>query len=57
MKDYVYEEFDAEAVTQIVADFPHPENGDPQVSCAFHRCDYPQKPKFEGTLVFGRKEK
>lgn len=49
-------DFDDGAITQIVADFPWPERGDPQTSFEFVRCDYPQRPDFKGTLVFGRSE-
>jgi hypothetical protein len=52
----LYEAFDAEAMTQIVADFPHPDRDYPHVSCTFHRCYYPQRPDFEGELVYGRRE-
>lgn len=51
-----YEDFDGEAMTQIVADFPYPDREDPQVSCVFHRSDFPQKPDIEGHLVYGRRE-
>jgi len=56
LREETFNDFDAEAVTQIVADFPYPDRGDPQVTFVFHRCDYPQKPEFEGELVYGRKE-
>jgi hypothetical protein len=56
MCEDTYADFDAEAMTQIVADFPYPDRDDPQVSCMFHRCDFPQKPDIEGDLVFGRRE-
>jgi hypothetical protein len=48
--------FDAGAVTQIVADFAWPERGDPQVSFEFVRSDFPRRPDFRGTLVYGRSE-
>lgn len=35
----VEEDFDAGAVTQVVADFPWPERGDPQVDFEFARFD------------------
>jgi hypothetical protein len=49
-------DFDAGAITQVVADFARPERGDPQVSFEFVRCDSPQRPAFRGTLVYGRSE-
>ena len=49
-------DFDASAVTQVVADFCWPERGDPSTQFSFVRCDYPQKPTFRGTLVYGRAE-
>jgi hypothetical protein len=52
----VCEDFDASAVTQVVADFAWPERGDPQVSFEFVRCDFPQRPDWRGELVFGRSE-
>ena len=56
MRENAYEDFDAEAVTQIVADVPYPDRDDPQVSCTFHRCDFPPKPDFEGDVVYARRE-
>ena len=50
-------DFDASAVTQVVADFPHPDQHDPHVSFEFVRCDSPQRPEFRGTLVYGRSER
>ncbi len=52
----VVDDFDAGAVSQVVADFPYPEQHDPQVSFEFVRCDSPQRPEFRGTLVYGRSE-
>ncbi|MBA3572225.1 MAG: hypothetical protein H0W34_09675 [Pyrinomonadaceae bacterium] len=52
----VVQDFDAGAVTQVVADFPYPEQHDPQVSFEFVRCDSPQRPEFSGTLLYGRGE-
>lgn len=54
--EYVHDDFDAGAVTQVVADFPRPERGDPQVSFEFVRCDFPERPEFRGVLVYGRSE-
>jgi hypothetical protein len=51
-----FDHFDAEAVTQIVADFPKPDSSDPQVTFVFQRCDYPRRPEFVGEVVYGRKE-
>ncbi|MDB6024073.1 MAG: hypothetical protein JWM68_296 [Verrucomicrobiales bacterium] len=48
--------FDGGAITQVVADFAWPERGDPQVSFEFVRCDFPHRPDFRGTLVYGRSE-
>ncbi|GEP43796.1 hypothetical protein BGE01nite_30870 [Brevifollis gellanilyticus] len=56
MHESIIEDFDAGTVTQVVADFCWPERGDPQVSFEFVRCDYPQRPDFRGTLVYGRCE-
>ena len=49
-------DFDAGAVTQVVADFAWPERGDPQISFEFVRCDFPQRPDFREILVYGRNE-
>lgn len=49
-------DFDAGVVTQVHADFAWPERGDPQTSFEFVRCDFPQRPDFRGTLVYGRSE-
>jgi hypothetical protein len=35
----VEEDFDASAVTQVVADFPNPEQGDPEILYEFVRLD------------------
>jgi hypothetical protein len=48
----IREHFDAGAVTQVVADFPHPERGDPIVGFEFVRCDRPEAVPVAGTLVF-----
>jgi hypothetical protein len=37
------ENFDAGAITQIVADFPEPEGGHPEIACDFVRCDFPDE--------------
>jgi hypothetical protein len=49
-------EFDACAISQIVADFLSPERDIPEVSFEFTRCDFPLRPDFRGTLVYGRSE-
>ncbi len=49
-------DFDAGVVTQMVADFPCPDQDDPAVSFEFVRCDYPEQPEFRGVLVYGRRE-
>jgi hypothetical protein len=46
------EEFDAGAVTQVVAHFPYPDRGDPEVEFEFVRCDRPSPIPVRGTLVF-----
>jgi hypothetical protein len=50
------DDFDAGAIAQVVADFAWPERGDPQVSFEFQRCDFPKRPDFRGTLVYGLNE-
>ncbi|HZF10084.1 MAG TPA: hypothetical protein VFE33_14940 [Thermoanaerobaculia bacterium] len=55
-REGAYEDFAAVAVRQIVADFPEPYPVGPQVSCTFHRCDAPQKPDFDGEVVYARRE-
>jgi hypothetical protein len=47
----VRDDFDAGAATQIVADFPYPEDGDPEVAVEFVRCDFPEPIPVEGVLV------
>lgn len=49
-------DFDAGVVTQIVAHFPCPDQGDPEVSFEFVRCDFPERPEFRGVLVYERRE-
>lgn len=46
------DDFDAGMVTQVVADFPYPENGDPEVALEFVRCDSPKPVLVRGLLVF-----
>ncbi|PZD74004.1 hypothetical protein C1752_01738 [Acaryochloris thomasi RCC1774] len=51
--------FDAGVISQVVADFPDPEHGDPLVGLKFIRCDAPTKidyQGFDGDLVYGRSE-
>ena len=55
MSDSDREDFDACAVTDVAADF-WPPDGDPTPSVDFVRCDYPMRPDFRGTIVYGRKE-
>jgi hypothetical protein len=50
----VREDFDASAVTQVVADFPEPDRDDPRVEFEFVRCDSPARIPVRGTLVFSR---
>lgn len=45
-------DFDAGAVTQVVADFPDRESGDPSIALEFVRCDRPRAIPLRGTLVF-----
>jgi hypothetical protein len=52
--DKLQEEFDASAVTQIVADFPEPDRNDPRVEFDFIRCDAPARIPVRGVLVFCR---
>lgn len=35
--DSVHEEFDADVITQVVADFPYPDHGDPRIDLVFVR--------------------
>jgi hypothetical protein len=51
------EDFDAVVITQIIADFPNPDNHDPVVKFDFVRCDSPEKLDCRGVLVYARKEK
>ena len=51
MREDTYEDFDSEAMTQIVADFPYPDRDNPHVSRMFHRCNFPQKPDVEGGFM------
>ena len=48
-------DFDAGAVTQVVADFPYPEREDPSVEFDMLRCDSPSPVPARGVLVFARK--
>ena len=43
---------DAGLATQVVADFPYPERGDPQVALEFVRCDQPQSIPVRGQIIF-----
>ena len=52
--EQVREDFDAAVVTQVVADFPEPDRGDPRVELEFVRCDAPDHVPVRGTLVFAR---
>ena len=52
----IVENFDAIAITQVIADFPYPERGDPKVELQFQRCDSPQPIAPRGQLVYARKE-
>jgi hypothetical protein len=53
--DETKEDFDASAITQIVADFSFPEKGDPMVTFSFQRCDEPSLIPNWGSFVFARK--
>lgn len=48
------EEFDGGAITQVVADFPYPEHGDPSIRLRPMRCDAPQPIPVRGQLVYAR---
>ena len=37
------QEFDSTVITEVVADFPYPEQSDPKVDFEFVRVDYPEK--------------
>lgn len=52
----VVDDFDSNVVTQVVADFPYPDKGDPSVDYQILRYDSPQKIKGRGELVFYRWE-
>jgi hypothetical protein len=52
----IVDDFDASAVTQVVADFPYPDKGDPKIDFEFLRCDIPQKIGNRGEFVFYRNE-
>lgn len=52
----IREDFDAGAITQVVADFPYPDRGDPRIYFDFIRCDFPEAPFINGEIVYGRKE-
>lgn len=50
----VRENLDASVVTQVAADFPFPDRGDPEVTFDFVRCDAPAALLTWGHLVFAR---
>ena len=50
------EDFDGSVLTQLVADFPYSERGDPAVHGHFIRCDAPQPLEWRGTVVYARRE-
>ena len=54
ISDDVRDEFDACAITQIVADFAWPERGDPRVELEFIRVDEPAPIPYVGAPVFAR---
>jgi hypothetical protein len=54
--DSLRDNFDASVVTQVVADFPYPDRGDPHVTFDIVRCDAPAPIAVSGTLVFARAE-
>ncbi len=51
------EKFDSSVITEVVADFPYPNNSDPKVDFEFVRLDYPEKINPKGIPVYGRQEK
>jgi len=52
----IVDDFDASVVSQIVADFPYPEEIDPMIEFEFARCDLPGKLLWRDDLVLFRKE-
>jgi hypothetical protein len=50
----VREDFDAGAIAQVVADFPCPDEEDPEVAFEFERIDAPRPIVARGTMVFAR---
>lgn len=50
----VRKDFDAGAMTQVVADFPDPDAGDPQVEFEFVALPSPAAIPVRGVLVFAR---
>ena len=51
------EEFDSTVITEVVADFPYPDESDPKIDFEFVRVDSPEKIKPKGWLVYGRRER
>ena len=60
MADEEKDDFDADVITQIIADYPYPEKDDPSVELEFIRCDYPKNINaitgHRQITVYGRKE-
>ena len=50
------EGFDGSVLTQLVADFPCPERGDPAVYGHFIQCAAPHPLDWRGTRVYARRE-
>lgn len=56
MEEDEIEDFDADVVTSVVADFPGFDASDPEIKYRFIRLDAPAKIEYKGQLVFQRKE-
>jgi hypothetical protein len=54
VSDAAMADFDASAVTQVVAEFSYPERGNPRVEFEFVRIDPPAPVPAVGTFVFAR---
>jgi hypothetical protein len=50
----VIDDFEAGAITQLIADFPYPERGDPAVEVQWHEHGAPAPIPSVGVLVYAR---
>jgi hypothetical protein len=50
------DDFDSSVVSQVIADYPYPEKGEPRVELIFIRCDMPNEIVDQGLTVYARKE-